>query len=102
MPDLWNGSDIVRGLRRHLKPGQIALDRSLHPYALRGLSKEPFAIGRELHRGEEIIDPVARQRRVNSGEMDACLVEPTGERQSKRGYRQNVRVCVRPGGGFDA
>ena len=82
--------------------GQIALGRSLHSYALRRLSKEFLAIGCKLHRGEEIIGSIARQRRVDSGDMGACLVEPTGERQRKRGYRQDMRMCVRPGGSFDA
>ena len=90
---------MVRRARGAFVPG--ASGPSRFPDALRGLPEQFFALGRELHRGEKILDPIARQRLVNRGEVGARLVEPVGERQGIGGDRQDMRVRVRAGGGLD-
>ena len=66
------------------------------------LAEQRAVLRRELHRGQEIVDAVARQRPVDRGEMGARLVEPAGERQAVGGDRQDVRMRIRARGRLDA
>ena len=50
--------------------------RSRFRDALRSQPEQFFALGPKLHRGEEILDPIARKRLANRSETGARLVSP--------------------------